>query len=611
MHSFQDLDLKTLKKICSKYNLHVKIAKYSKLSKEELIPHMEKHLHINDQGKIKLREAKYDSINAELSKIIEELKFKVKEVKEKVKKQQAKKPMMKEEPKEEKNINIESKKVIKEMDKVKKDEKKEQVKAVEQMKENLGVKPKKEKKVMPKKETPKEKKYKKETPKEDETPVNFDDLVKEYIKLYENKSDNVKLNKYAKAIKARSSYGFDNRGLLSQIYNFYKKKETPKEDDEKYRQHGKEQVKNLSKKYKISEEEVMKILSMIDKDNMEKGNVQPLTEVEFEYYLNKKDEEDEEELPEGKIKVPIKKQIESLENYIKIYENLIGEQERKLKRARAEHAKEKINSTINHYKNIEIKNRQEKIKELQKKMPKESIVEKVDNLENELKKLEQLMKIDEKENEQEHKELKKEIKSEKKEIKSEKKEFTVKPLTGSKAEMTKQYKKQALKFHPDKNIGHEEEAKKAFQILTAEYEKKMGDDAKEVVDEEEDKFNDKASFVNIKIMSFIKKYDTAEKRKEKLNGYMEYIKKNKKYTAQEKKDLLKKVEMFKKDEDYLKFIGSQSTKKLSMDELNKALNEWYQLKFIGNSKRDILEWCKKYNVCENKSYAEIQKTFKL
>jgi DNA polymerase III gamma/tau subunit len=274
---------------------------------------------------------------------------------------------------------------------------------------------------------------------------------------------------------------------------------------------------------------------MIDKDNMEKGGFTPLTEVEFEYYLNKK------ETPKEK----------------------------------------------------------------------ESIVEKVDNLENELKKLEQLMKIDEKENEQEHKEIKKEIKSEKKEMKSEKKDFKVEPLTGSKTEMTKQYKKQALKFHPDKNIGREEEAKKAFQELTTMYEKLMGDDAKEVVDEEEDKFNSKASFVNIKIMSFIKKYDTAEKRKEKLNGYMEYIKENKKYTAQEKKDLLKRVEMFKKDEDYLKFIGSQSTKKLSMDELNKALNEWYQLKFIGNSKRDVLEWCKKYSVCENKSYQEIQKTFKL
>lgn len=49
MHTFEHLDLKTLKKICSKYNLHVKIAKYSKLSKEELIPHMKKHLYITQE----------------------------------------------------------------------------------------------------------------------------------------------------------------------------------------------------------------------------------------------------------------------------------------------------------------------------------------------------------------------------------------------------------------------------------------------------------------------------------------------------------------------------------------------------------------------------------
>jgi hypothetical protein len=106
MHSFHDLDLTTLKKVCSKYNLHVKITKYSKLSKEELIPHMEKHLHITENGKIKLKKEVSDMVENELSKLIDDLKNKVKEVKEKVKKQMTKKEQPKE---EEKNINIEVK----------------------------------------------------------------------------------------------------------------------------------------------------------------------------------------------------------------------------------------------------------------------------------------------------------------------------------------------------------------------------------------------------------------------------------------------------------------------------------------------------------------------
>jgi len=95
MHSFHDLEITTLKKICSKYNLHVKIAKYSKLSKAELIPHMEKHLMITQDCKIKMKKECVDSIEDELSKMIEKLKSKVKEVKEKVEKQQAKKLCLK------------------------------------------------------------------------------------------------------------------------------------------------------------------------------------------------------------------------------------------------------------------------------------------------------------------------------------------------------------------------------------------------------------------------------------------------------------------------------------------------------------------------------------
>ena len=109
MHSFQHLDLKTLRKICSKYNLHVKIAKYSKLSKEQLIPHMEKHLHINEQGKIKMREGAYDNVNSELNKMVEELHAKLKAVKEKIKKPKER-PIIKLDELEEKKLEEKIKK---------------------------------------------------------------------------------------------------------------------------------------------------------------------------------------------------------------------------------------------------------------------------------------------------------------------------------------------------------------------------------------------------------------------------------------------------------------------------------------------------------------------
>jgi hypothetical protein len=113
MHTFEHLDLKTLKKICSKYNIHVKIAKYSKLSKEELIPHMKKHLYITQEGKIKMCDTGIKNVDDELSKIIDELHAKLNAVKEKIKKPRAKKeapkpkeaPKLKEVPKPKKEYN--------------------------------------------------------------------------------------------------------------------------------------------------------------------------------------------------------------------------------------------------------------------------------------------------------------------------------------------------------------------------------------------------------------------------------------------------------------------------------------------------------------------------
>jgi hypothetical protein len=107
MPSFQDLDITTLRKICSRYNLHTKITKYSKLTKDQLIPHMEKHLHINAEGKIKIKKEVSETAETEINKMLHELKNKVKEVKEKVIKIQEKKEEKKPEEKKKKEINIE------------------------------------------------------------------------------------------------------------------------------------------------------------------------------------------------------------------------------------------------------------------------------------------------------------------------------------------------------------------------------------------------------------------------------------------------------------------------------------------------------------------------
>jgi len=63
-------------------------------------------------------------------------------------------------------------------------------------------------------------------------------------------------------------------------------KEQPKQEEEDDRRFHKEKIKNLSKKYNINENEVKKILLLIDKENEDK-EWQPLTEVEFEYYMKK------------------------------------------------------------------------------------------------------------------------------------------------------------------------------------------------------------------------------------------------------------------------------------------------------------------------------------
>ena len=551
MHSFHDLEITTLKKICSKYNLHVKIAKYSKLSKEQLIPHMEKHLHISENGKIKLKKEASDMVEDELSKMIEALKKKVKEVKEKVKKHHGKKETPKE---EEKNINIEKKEekmkamTIKQ---VKEEAKKYDLQLTKKIngksksktkKELLDeMKPKKEINIEEKKEPLKQKKTYDNYSQYNEEEKEFMNAIRDnngihrpdkiqriYKEKFSNKniedfyiyriniSKNESLEQLKKSIEDKHSEHHlqvkidDLNEKIKNNLNAFKTKQAQKKADERIEEWNKEKYpkeKELEKYNKIRDIQKenykklkdMKIETVKDADEYadlinasgylelshklnaeekpkEKKHNEELTDKEVEelrkeHKKNKEKEmpkeeqsSDEEELPEGKIKVPIEKQIQSLEYYIKFDENRIEEEERKLKRARSEAQKQKIINSINHYKEIGIKPKQEKIKELKKKlMMKEQPMNKIDKIESELHKLEQLIKMDEKVNEKEHKKLHEEVKQ--------KKVFT--DVKEYKDHLKKVYKKKALEYHPDKNIGNEDEAKKKFQNLKNQYDKKM------------------------------------------------------------------------------------------------------------------------------------------
>jgi hypothetical protein len=101
MHVFEHFEKTQLRKIIRNYNLHVKIARYSKLDKDELISHMKNYLFIDKDGKITVKDEVMDKAEEEMNKA--ELK-KVKEPKAKKepkKKEPKEKPAKKEEPKKE------------------------------------------------------------------------------------------------------------------------------------------------------------------------------------------------------------------------------------------------------------------------------------------------------------------------------------------------------------------------------------------------------------------------------------------------------------------------------------------------------------------------------
>jgi hypothetical protein len=426
---------------------------------------MEKHLMITAEGKIKMKKECIDSVEDELSKMIEKLKSKVKEIKEKVKKHHAKK----ETPKEEKNINVEKK----EEAKPKKVMKAMTIKQVKEKAKECGlqvtktingkVKPKtkkelldeiskcKEKPMMkeePKMEEKKEKPMKKEEPKQKKTYDNYSQYnedEKEFMNAIRDNNGIHRPDKIQKIYKEK----FSNKNIEDfYIHRINRAKDESLDDldksiNDKHSEHRLErQIEQLNEKIKNS-------TNAFKTKQAQKKADERIAEWNKEKYPKEKE----------------------LEKYNKI-RNIQKDNYEKLKNMNIESVKDADEYAnlirASSYMNLSHKLDAEEKPMMVKKpmMEEEPTMSKIDKIQNELEKLEQLIKMDEKQNEKEHKKLHEEVKQ-----KPQKKVF--KNLDEYKDALKKLYKQKALEYHPDKNIGNEDEAKKKFQTLINQYEKKM------------------------------------------------------------------------------------------------------------------------------------------
>jgi hypothetical protein len=101
MHVFEHFEKTQLRKIIRNYNLHVKIARYSKLDKDELIKHMHNYLFINNEGRIMVKDEVLNKADDEMNKVEVKKVKEPKAKKEPKKKEPKEKPAKKEEPKPE------------------------------------------------------------------------------------------------------------------------------------------------------------------------------------------------------------------------------------------------------------------------------------------------------------------------------------------------------------------------------------------------------------------------------------------------------------------------------------------------------------------------------
>jgi len=456
MHSFHDLELKTLKKICSKYNLHIKITRYSKLSKDELIPHMEKHLHINSEGKIKMKKEVSETAETEINKMLHELKNKVKEVKEKVIKHHAKKAEHKPEEKKKKEIHIEEKKEKKTIEQMEKEKNKKEMKEyhehrIKKIDENIKFYSDDDYKYW-KTEKPE---YKREFIQyaiyygyEDEIkkyPIfqkyyekvkndgllfskKYEDEKKQEKKIYDY---NTELNKEEKefrnSLRDRNNIHRPENIKKSYNENFIDKniedyyiyimnnakdeslEEIQRQIDDKHSEHHLQvKIDELNQKINnsINAFKTKKAQKKADERIEEWRNEKHPKERELQKYNKIRDIQKENYKKLKDMKIETVKDANDFADLIKAsnYLNLSYRYDAELKKKDEEH-KEFINSLGKKIDEEEKEMKPKKEIQIEEKTP----VDKIEKMENIINKLENIMNINEKENKKEHKELQKEI----------------------------------------------------------------------------------------------------------------------------------------------------------------------------------------------------------
>lgn len=170
---------------------------------------------------------------------------------------------------------------------------------------------------------------KKEEPKKEEN----EDIIKEFIKLYESKKDNERLNILARAIKARSNYQFDNAGdgYLKQIYNFYKATPKAVETVEPLEEEPKKEIpQRFIDKMKRAKEQIIEV-SLRQNETYKNSSQEAIKQLEKEINdLKKLKEERKTKTAKDNVDKKIKKLLEEKKRSEDYLDEYIA-QEKKLK----------------------------------------------------------------------------------------------------------------------------------------------------------------------------------------------------------------------------------------------------------------------------------------
>lgn len=285
MHVFEHLTNTQLKKLIREYNLHVKISGYSKMSRDDLIKELKKHLHVEN--------GIYKILNHEKELKIEEKIKKPREKKEKVKKVEPK-------PVEEKNVN-KVKEMVKEIEKKtekKVDEKINKQELIENFRKKLELK----EKSIPGRDMTRYIKRNYETYNKDEQKI----LEEYYIKLI-----NIEKNQIHNNFKKGGYISIDQREYtVNELEKRIKGMKETEYKTKKAKENNQKRIDDLEKELKTAKHELLKskkFFKCIDEtydkmDNMKKlenmndvNEFIKLVDLYFKCQLHFEEKEEEDE----------------------------------------------------------------------------------------------------------------------------------------------------------------------------------------------------------------------------------------------------------------------------------------------------------------------------